>query len=250
MSWLITRVIRHTGIGKYRIVSIITLLFLSVFTSLSWITSELIADVYTSAALLAMFIILTGKEKTGTNIFLYFIYFLSVATHLSHLVIFAPLPVLLLLLRKCFFTHLKYATRSLIALIVLTLASIVIMGNAMSKSSHAFLMGSMLDKGILEKYLHDKCASKSYALCKYKDNLPTDVNVFLWNEDISPLYLEGGWQLAKAEYTAINDDILSSPQYLPYSWLSRWHFQAGSWLVSASGMGINIFRKTLMYTQL
>jgi hypothetical protein len=216
VSWLIIRLTKRiTNRNNYLAISVLIISILSVCTSLSWIVSELIADVWTPIALLCLTLLVLGKEKKSTNVFLYIIYFISVAAHISHLILFGALLVIILLTCRYFIpvAHRRNVIYSSIIMLLLTAASIVTMGSAMSKSKHVFLMGAMLDKGILKKYLDDNCATKNYVLCQYKDELPRDPNVFIW-EEISPLYKAGGWNETRTEYTEINHNILTTKKYL------------------------------------
>jgi hypothetical protein len=100
-----------------------------------------------------------------------------------------------------------------IILCVLAAASILVMGSAMSKSKHVYFMASLLEKGVLKRYLDDNCNARAYKLCAYKDSLPTVANDFIWNDN-SPLYKVGSWQGSKPEFNEIIRHILTEPKYL------------------------------------
>jgi hypothetical protein len=74
-------------------------------------------------------------------------------------------------------------------------------------------MGSLLEKGILKKYLDENCASKPYKICAYKDQLPRSADDFLWDSN-SPVHKEGGWAAVKPEYDEIVEGALSDPEYI------------------------------------
>jgi hypothetical protein len=97
-------------------------------------------------------------------------------------------------------------------MILLSGLSIVVMGSAYAKSKHVFFMGSLLEKGVLKKYLDDNCTTKSYKLCAYKDELPLKSDDFIW-VDSSPLYKVGSWQGSTDEFNSIINDILTTPRY-------------------------------------
>ncbi len=101
----------------------------------------------------------------------------------------------------------------LLILLVLSLTSICIMGSALSKSGHAFLMGAMVEHGTVQKYLDEKCDSENYRLCAYKDSLPEKAWQFVWDED-SPFYKTGGWKGTRQEFNEIITGTLTSPKYL------------------------------------
>lgn len=85
----------------------------------------------------------------------------------------------------------------------------------LSKGTHVFLMAHLVDTGILEEFLSDKCASNEFqdcSLCQHKDNLPKDLATFIWSGDI--LSQTGGWTESEEEYNKIIRATLKEPKYL------------------------------------
>jgi len=215
LSWLIVKTLRHvTGENHLIRNSLITFAILAL-TSLSWTASEVIPDIWMPIALLAFSLIASDKEGKFTTVFLYVLYFCSVATHMSHLMIFTVIIIMLLCMKRFFFLpeHTKRVNITLLLLILVTWSSFAVMVSPYSKSKHVFMMASMIEKGILKKYLDEHCASKHFKICEYSDNLPTDPNVFIWDNN-SPLYKEGGWEATKKEYTEIINGTLTEPKYI------------------------------------
>lgn len=174
-------------------ISIITLL--SLFSSVSWTTSQLIADIFTPIMILSLVILVIDKSNKWNKTPLYFIFFIATATHLSHitfnvLFIFSIFSIY----------HLKQLNvknvillKPLLVCLILTIISILTMGSAISKSKHGFLMGAMVEHGIVKKFLDENCHSNSYKFCAYKDSLPDKAWKFLWEEE-SPFYKMGSWR--------------------------------------------------------
>jgi hypothetical protein len=214
VSWLITTIIKHFSGNNFYTIACIAIL--SCFSSLPWICSQLIADVYTPIALLCMALLLLEQAKKFTKILLYSLYFIAVATHLSHLMLFILLLGILFITRKYFFNNaeLKQVRQKILVLFLLTISTLAITANAISKSQHVFFMASMNEKGILKKYLDEHCSENDYKLCKYRDALPAGANAFLWNEN-SPFYKEGGNKATKDEYNKIIHATLCSRVYIP-----------------------------------
>src|SRR5688572_24330600 len=92
LSYLIFQVCKLI-FGEKRFLSfgLITLLLLSVLTGVSWTTSQVMPDIFTPVALLCMLLVLFGKHKKFASILLYSVFFLSVAMHMSHLILFSLL---------------------------------------------------------------------------------------------------------------------------------------------------------------
>ncbi len=215
LSWLLFRTVKTMVAERFVGVVLCIVFFLSVTTSASWVASEIIPDVCTPMALLSAYLILAANPKNRDRALLFAIYFSAIATHLSHIVIFSGLLVLVLLFKRFFFEKemRRRIAFSVLYLFLATLATIPIMGKSLSRSKHVFFMAALLDQGILKPYLDEHCAAKNYKLCKYKDNLNTDPNYFLWDEG-SPLYQEGGWEATKEEYSTIINGTFTEPKYI------------------------------------
>jgi len=215
VSWLVLKIIFKNVEQKKHIVALLMFVVLSFATSLSWITSEITPDVFTPVALMAMYLILVNEDSKLNTFLLYCIFLGASGTHLSHFVIFMLLIFGVFLLKKFFFPKTKraFVNRALLILALLSILATVVNSSVYSKSKHVFFMASLLDKGLLIPYLDESCAEKNYAICKYKNEMSTDPNWFMWDNN-SPLYKEGGWAATKKEYSEITGNILTSPDYI------------------------------------
>ena len=216
LSYLIFQLFKLIfGEKKYLTFGIITIGFLSVLTGVSWSAGQLLPDIFTSIAVLCMILILFGSLSKKESILMYSLFFLSIAMHMSHLILFSLMLAIIFVLRNYILPGHVYPWRNkqIVIMFVLTWATIISMGAAMSKSRHIFFMGSMVDKGIIKEYLDEKCGSTNYKLCTYKDSMPTTFNDFVWNEN-SPLPKMGGWKLVKTEFNDIITGVLTQPRYI------------------------------------
>ena len=195
-----------------KINSTITILLLSLFSSFSFVTSQLITDVFSPIGALCLFHLFFNKalDKSNRN-GLIAIYILSILMHMSHIGINIILIGTLWLFSKIIYG--KFEHRKSIVFTLLTLSCLASMGSALGKSSHVFLMARLSENGILKKYLDENCKRKNYKICAFKDNLPTSANAFLWEKD-SPVYHTGGWVDSKPEYSEIIRGTFSSWEYL------------------------------------
>jgi len=214
LSWLLIKILQRACGEKQLMRNSIIMFVLLALTSASWTVSEILPDIWAAISLLCLALIIAGKEKLGTTAFLYLVYFCSVATHMSNLMIFTGLLVVFFLFRRWFFEkpELRKLNLRILTLLVLTWCTFVTMSFSYSKSKHVFMMASMAEKGILKKYLDDNCRDKQYGICKYKDEMSYDPNVFIWDNN-SPIYQQGGWDATKEEYASITNDILTEPKY-------------------------------------
>lgn len=189
--------------------------FLGVLTSASWTTSQLIADIFAPIALLSLILLAIGTSKKGKLIFLYFLFVMATAMHMSHIMINIITIICILIIRQLnlFGVEETIKVKPLIICFGLTVLSIAAMGSALSKSKYAFLMGALVEHGIVKEYLDDNCEAMDYQFCAYKDSLPDKAWIFLWDEN-SPFYKMGGWKGTKEEFKEIINNTLTSPKYL------------------------------------
>lgn len=216
LSYLIFLLVRIvTGEKSFLRFGLLTIIFLSLFTGVSWTVSQLMPDIFTSISLLCVTLILVGSFNSKTLILLYSLFFISVAMHISHILLFVLLLTTLFCIRKYFLPKSDYPKRNLqiMTLLLLTITSSVTMGSAISKSKHVFFIGAMVEHGIVKSYLNDNCDTKHYQLCAYKDSLPSRAYDFVWDEK-SPFYKIGGWNKTKNEFNEIIYGTLTQPKYV------------------------------------
>ncbi|MFK7771967.1 MAG: hypothetical protein AB8F94_07500 [Saprospiraceae bacterium] len=192
--------------------TLIVFTLLSLFSSFSFVSSQLISDIFSPIGAICLFhLFLNHTLKKSTRNWLIGIYILSVVMHMSHVGINIILIVILSILSKIRFNQFEF--RKSIAFVILTLTCLLSMGSALGKSTHVFLMARLSENGILKKYLDENCDKKTYKICAFKNDLPGSANAFLW-EKYSPVYHTGGWVDSKPEYVEIIKGTFSSWEYL------------------------------------
>ncbi|GIV27388.1 MAG: hypothetical protein KatS3mg027_1202 [Bacteroidia bacterium] len=201
---------------KQMLVGLLLITFITAFTGVSWVVSQVMPDIFTSIGLLALMLILSNNLNKLHRVILYFIYFLSLSMHMSHLMIFSGI-ILVLYFSSGYLpfknNQIHKFKIKLLVLFSLTVLSFFTMNSSVSKSKHAFIMGAMLENGVLKPYLDEYCGKKLYKLCEYKDSLPDRAYKFLWDED-SPFYKLGGWKNTRSEFNLIIYDILTTSKYI------------------------------------
>jgi len=236
VSWLLFKIIKKNVRGALYVKSILIYLLLTFFTSLSWITSEIIPDVCTPIAFMCFYLLFIDKNSFVNTLLYYGVFFTASATHMSHFMIFMLLIVFIFFIRKMVFhkEEIKKVKRTLMITALLSLMATIINSSVYTNSKHAFMMASLLDKGILKPYLNEKCPVKNYPICAYNADMDSNPNWFLWSND-SPLYKEGGWSATRDEYNSIISDILTTPEYLfqflkaslSFTWQQLLNFKIG-----------------------
>ncbi|MCF6170438.1 MAG: hypothetical protein L3J66_05610 [Bacteroidales bacterium] len=216
VSGLIFRVAKILfGDGLNKFVVLAVLLFLSLFTSLSWTASQPISDIFTPILLLTTIILFLGKPNKKEAWLLFFVFLLATAMHLSHISYNLVFLTVVVLVRSIRFFRLREVIRlrTILILFGLTLIALSTMLSALAKSRHVFFMGAMNEHGILKTFLDDNCETTNYQLCAYKDSLPKRAFEFVWDAD-GPVNKMGGWKATEEEFNAIIFQTLTIPKYI------------------------------------
>ena len=192
--WVIALIMRVHGLGGRPGLLAGIVAALSVFSTLPWLTSILLTDIFAGLAVLALYLLLlrandlSGREQAG----LVTLIAVAVATHS------ATIAVLLMLLAGAALLSLaapgRLPRRRLGngALAVALGAALVFAANATvtkrliwTPGGFALSFGRMLQDGIVKKYLDEHCPQARLVLCAYKDQLPRDADEWFWG---SPLF--------------------------------------------------------------
>lgn len=187
---------------------------LTITTGFNWCINQLIPDFMTAIGFLNLICILFSDTKLKHNALPMLVLFISSASHISNVFLYALFLIVFLFLRKTFLpTHNLTTVKQKSAVIfILLLMSYFIMSSAISKSKSIFFSGSLAQKGILQEILKDKCSEKSFNFCRYKDSIPQSFDGFVWNAN-SPLYKIGGWKAAREELSQISNISLRETKY-------------------------------------
>jgi hypothetical protein len=199
---------------------ILATLLLSCFTGISWIASQIIGDVFTPICALAAALIFFAPDlKRSQTIFILILFFVAVATHVSHLVILFVFSSLLF--AKHYFQKKKkkptyFQWKRAIFIPLFSVLAFFTMSSSIGKSGHIFMMSRLVETGIIDRYLDDNCGKKQLELCRFKDSLPHDAATFMWKKG-GPLEQMGGWKNTKAEFNGVISDVFTTPKYfLPF----------------------------------
>jgi hypothetical protein len=194
-----------------------TVLALAVCTlasGVSWVTSQLIADVFTPMLILVWMLIFLDKHPSRRNTFLYyFLLFFVTAMHMSHLMITCGFLAVILLMR------INKKVREFIPLakvgyvFLFSAMTFLIFASSYSKYKNVFFVGKLEGSGILKEILDENCSDHHFKLCMYKDSLPHNTNEFIWNEE-SPLKKIGGYKGGKQELKEISSLATGNAKYL------------------------------------
>jgi hypothetical protein len=219
LSCLIFMLLKETAGAKSFILNgLLLVLSLCLLTGVSCSSCQLLADIFTPIALLSLLLILIGNLPKIIRIGLYIMYFIAIAMHMAHILLFSLLLIVTYLIKKWLFQQdqKKLIRIRITVMLLLTISASFTMGSAISKSKDVFMMGAMVEQGITKKYLDEYCGYRHYKLCAYKDSLPKTLNAFVW-DSASAFYRTGGWSVENRK--EFNDIILSTYTKPKYIWL-------------------------------
>lgn len=199
------------------------LLFTALFTICGWFAGQLMPDIFTAILILAVTSFLLFPQNKYERIALAAIILLATLMHNGNVMMLA-LFASCLLLYALFRSGLRRYRSRILALYAISIFSWLAFctgnwlsgrGFVASSATHVFIMGKLVESGVLKTYLDKACPVKNYRICAYADQLPPVAWEFHWDAS-SPLQQTGGWEANRAEYNAIIRDIFSRPKYYPY----------------------------------
>ena len=176
LLYLTARAVTHGKISHFDMTVIV--FALAVFSSLPWVTGEVLTDVFTPVVLLGFFLLAFAENDLSRTELIYvgILTTFAISTHLSHIPIAAGLVLLCFGLRVFvsgkgkriwrwtarLVLPLLVAVASMIAVNVLNSQSFVL-----ARNSNVFLLAKWIDEGPALAYLGDSCPEAGYALCGY-----------------------------------------------------------------------------------
>lgn len=181
---------------------------LSLFTSLPWVVSQLMADMFAGLAILGIAILAFGVAiPWWRRLLLVPMVVLAISVHMSHVAV--SLGLLLVL------TIMWLASRFLLRmprprLVLATLA--VVLGTAsvplvhylatgrvfFTESGQVLQLALLVQDGLAKKYLDEVCPQGApLKMCAHKEELPYTADEFLWGD--SPFDDMGGWKALHEE---------------------------------------------------
>jgi hypothetical protein len=193
-AWVMALTLRAVGLGNrpWLFAGIVTVL--SAVTTLSWLTSILLTDIFCVIGVLGLWLLLMHAEVLNRveRVALFLLVAFSGATHNATLAVLGGL--VLVAAATTYLDRRRLPPRRLTAGVAALVLAVVMVfaGNyyiarqiAWTPGGMALSFGRMLQSGIVNKYLDAHCPDPYLRLCKYKDELPRDADEFFWG---SPLF--------------------------------------------------------------
>ena len=187
--WVLALVLRAMGFGGRPLLLVGVTAALSVLTTLPFLASILLTDIFAGLAVLALhFLIFHDAElqRWERNALIALIAF-AVATHSATFVVIVALLAAAALawwwLRIGGAAGIaRGAAAVALGAVMLVGANYIVAGKlAWTPGGPALSFGRMLQDGIVNRYLADHCREERLKLCAHRHELPTDADVFFWS---------------------------------------------------------------------
>lgn len=196
-------------------------------TGFSWYSSQLMPDIFSAIGLLALGLLVVGRSRSwlGQGLLLATL-LLATIMHSSNLLSFSltAFGIGVVAWQQRLFSRGLLRRAHWLAATATVLAGWVVLpavhaafggGFTITRAAPVFIMGRLVEAGIVDAYLADHCGDPDAAwLCTYRDKLPNDAITFLWDGS-SPYAQTGGLEANLSGYRRIVGTILTSPRYYP-----------------------------------
>lgn len=216
MAWLFAVTLRVNGLGGRPWLALGIVALTTITTSLPWFAGQLMPDILFAAAMLALYLLAFAHDRLARweRYALAAVIAVTVPSHMAAAALCVAVTAALWLLsfiRKLSLPtpRLSFAAIAVIAGIALSLVSnLTLIGKfGFTPGGSSFLFGRLLEDGIIEQYLDDKCPDPSLRICAYKDEIPELADDWLWGEGTA-FYKLGSWDGYAEEQGRIIRDTL------------------------------------------
>jgi hypothetical protein len=187
--WMLALLLRALGFGGRPLLLVGVTAALSGLTTLPWLTSILLTDIFAGLAVLAVHLLVFASgalRRWERNALVALIAFAAATHSATFAVILALLAAAALAWWYCRIGAASGIARGIAAValgaVMLVSANYVVAGRlAWTPGGLALSFGRMLQDGIVNRYLADHCREERLKLCAHRNELPSDADVFFWS---------------------------------------------------------------------
>jgi hypothetical protein len=186
--WVISLVLRVTGLAARPWHRIAIVAWLSLGTALPFLASTLLTDIFAGVGVLALYLLIYHQAdlRRGERIGLFFLIAFAAASHSATLAVFAAVlgfaTVCLPADRRRMAVLLPGGGALVTGAAMLVATNLAFSGQlAWTPGGFGIAFGRMLQDGIVKHYLDEHCPNPRLKLCPYRGKLPATADEFLWN---------------------------------------------------------------------
>jgi hypothetical protein len=190
--WILQLTLRVLGLSQpLRLLAMSLELVLT--TSLPWLASTLLTDIFAGLSVLSLYILVAHGDRTSIpeKCLLFGLTAFAAATHSATLGVLFGLCcvgwiVRPLLRGRISVSGLTQGSLTLVAGAVLLLSTNFALSGklAWTPGGYGVAFGRMLQDGIVAQYLRDHCPKQNFKLCPYRNQLPATADQFLWGSSV------------------------------------------------------------------
>ncbi|MCA1544234.1 hypothetical protein I6F18_30290 [Bradyrhizobium sp. NBAIM32] len=190
--WLLQLTLRVLSLMQtFRFVAISLSLMLS--TALPWLASMLLTDIFAGLAVLSLFLLVVGANRTSAieKISLFVFTAFAAATHSATLGVLLGLCAAGWMAQPFLGARLPLAGLLQASLTIVAGGLMLVSANyalsgklAWTPGGYGVAFGRMMQDGIVAQYLNDRCPRERYKLCPYRNELPASADEFLWGKSV------------------------------------------------------------------
>ncbi|HET7847495.1 MAG TPA: hypothetical protein VFL51_00395 [Pseudolabrys sp.] len=191
--WVIALILRTHGLGGRPWLLLGIVATLSILTTLPWLTSILLTDIFCGLGVLALYLVVMGGDtlRRWERMALIVLAAVSAATHSATLAVQLAILAAGVVIWPVSRARVPLAgiARGIVALalgaVMVVAADFAVAGRlAWTPGGFALSFGRMLQDGIVARYLNEHCPDPALRLCAYKDRLPRDADVWFWGSEL------------------------------------------------------------------
>lgn len=189
-AWVLALTLRTQGLGNRPLTLVAIVAVLSATTSVSWLASMLLTDIFAGVGVIAFYLLLMQADmlKRWERIGLILLAAFSAATHSATLAVLIGLLICAAVVwrfapARIPAGRLVNGTLALVLGILMVFAGNYVVARqiAWTPGGIALSFGRMLQDGIVDAYLDAHCPDPHLRLCKVKDQLPRNADDFFWH---------------------------------------------------------------------
>ena len=187
-AWIIALVLQTHRLPKPAHV-VIAIGLLTALSSLPWLTSMLLTDIFAGLAVLCATLLTTSwmQLRVSERVALAGVIAFAAATHSATLLLLVCLIAIAAIVAIWWRTAVSRRGVVCVAGAAMVGAGLLLAGNyavarriAWTPGGVSILWARMLQDGIVGRYLDEHCPRRDLQLCAYKDQLPATADEFLW----------------------------------------------------------------------
>jgi hypothetical protein len=192
--WILALTLRALGFdGRSTMLLPAIAALLSALTTLPWIASILLTDIFAGLAVLALYLLVFARDALARweRMALFALLAFAVSTHGATLAVVLALVMAAALAWRVWRIGApagigQGAAALVLGALLLLGANYVVAGRvAWTPGGASLAFGRMLQDGIVKRYLDDHCPDPRLRLCAFRRELPADADSFFWSNDKS-----------------------------------------------------------------